>query len=169
MSEPIRTVLGTVRREPGVPLPVEGDACFFRYVPTDDVPEHHRKRVRKHVDRAARDLQYPAPIKVRYYRHVATRTPPFPGAEPIGTFHSPDRPPPYDFAGPATATGELFLGMVDAGQPDTIALNRGLRGVALAAVVAHEVRHLAQLRKGATDEQDAEVYASSYVRRLGVA
>ena len=169
------TITGRIKKEPNVSNPkAAGDVLLYKYVEPDRIPVHVRKRARKYTDRLARELSL-GHVRVRWMRHVASIPPPAPrvvddGDGPVEVYdldllgHDVAE---ADFYGVATEPGELRLGLAPPDQPDTIVLLHTLRGPVLAAVIAHEVRHLRQTRDGMPDserEADADAFAAQHVR-----
>lgn len=139
-----------------VPAVAEGAAIMLSWVPEDRIPRGHRAYVRKHVDRAAAQLGL-GRITVRWF-----------GPAIAGG----------DFYGVAPFADAMPLGVMTDGSgtakdmPMTIALNAGMRGPIVVAVVAHEVRHVAQhvmrtmLDGREAREADADDFAGQYVSEL---
>ena len=118
-------IAGTAARDLE-PSTEAGEAMLFSWVPDDRIPRRHRQAVRRNVDRVARSLGLGS-IRVRYF-----------GPASVGA----------DFTGHAPEPGMVPGGVTPDDQPLTIGLLASLRGPALAAVIAHEVRHVYQLVTG---------------------
>jgi hypothetical protein len=110
------------------------EQVFLSWVADDQIPRPHRREVRRLVDKLGKRMGL-GPVTIRYF-----------GPEVDGG----------DFWGIAPEAGVLPAGVAPDDQPMTIALNAGLRGGAVVAVVAHELGHLAQLADAPADiEADA--------------
>lgn len=131
------------------PSAARGEQVLMSWIDEDQIPAEHRAYVRRHVDRAARKLKL-GHVHVRWFG------PPINGG---------------DFWGIAPDADLLPAGVAPDDQPMTIALNAGLRGEAVAACIAHEVRHVAQdvARAMLSDidqrEVDADRFAIDYLGR----
>jgi hypothetical protein len=150
-----------------------GQVVLYRWIPEDRIPLAHRRFVHRHADRAARDLGIEK-VRVRWFL-------PSPETSAIMLTEGPDAKPAdlwaaapegSGFWGWAPTADSVAMGVCPDDMPMTIALNASLRGVeAVAAVVAHEVRHVAQ-QAGLTPEEretDADEYAADYMQRFAVA
>jgi hypothetical protein len=136
----------------------KGDVVLLSWVDEAEIPEAHRAYVRRHTDRAARRLGL-EPIAIRWF-----------GAPTSTSRRHCDDCPPGDFTGVAREDDTIPAGVTPYPTfPMTIALNAGLRGSAVKAVVAHEVRHVAQCeaRRRLNDaherEADADSFAAAYI------
>lgn len=143
---PVR-LAGTVDQDGWLPTEAPGDVYALSWYPEDRIPPKHRAYVRRHVDRAARDLGL-GPIRIRWFGPA------------IGD---------GEFYGEAPSEGVIPLGYTPEEQPMTVGLNKDLRGDMVAAVCAHEVRHVAQnllrakLGEPERREEDADGFAAAYI------
>jgi Zn-dependent protease with chaperone function len=121
------------------------------WVPDDRIPPEHRAFVIHHADRAAQLAGLEGTVHVRWYEPA------------IGA---------ADFGFPAERDGEIPAGM-SPDLPMTIGLLASLRGELVPAVIAHEVRHLAQnhvrdlLNSETFIEDDANRFARAYLAEMG--
>jgi hypothetical protein len=133
------------------PSEARGELQYMSWVDDDDVPAAHRAFARRHVDRAARKLKL-GHVRIRWF----------------GPFVDDGRD---SFWGVAPDADLIPAGVTPDNQPMTIALNAGLRGEAVAACIAHEVRHVAQdvalamLSDIDQRESDADAFAIAYIGR----
>lgn len=149
-----RTIHGTSRTRVR-PRTETGD-IFLGWVPSDQIPAGHRAFVERHVKRAARKLRLARVPRVRYFAEPSL------GREIFTHTIRVDRPP-------APGYGVLLAGLTPFDLPWTIGIDANLRGTeAVKVVLAHEVRHCAQLW-GRADvpeadrEADAERFAIDYL------
>lgn len=150
------------------PSKFAGDVHVLSWVADSRVPAWLRKKARRLVDRAARDLGLQPPA-IRWFGPAESQACIFvwddEQGRAVGVVGS------GDFWLSASAAGEIPLGVLpDNGTgrrpdgwdlPDAIGLHYGLRGPALVHVCAHEVRHLAQLRDApgmSLPEREADAY-----------
>lgn len=137
---------GTVARSGFTPGQA-GEIQFASWVPESRIPPAHVAFVRRHVDRAARELHLPR-LRIRWF------------GPPVGD---------GDFWMVCPYDDGMPSGVAPESEPGTVAFNRDLRGPALVGVIAHEVRHCAQLiaRQALSDktwmERDADGFAAEYV------
>jgi hypothetical protein len=151
-----RHVEGTIRASDSpAPSKAAGELVYMSWVPEDRIPETHRRYVRRHVDRAAKAAGL-GPITIRWFG------PPVSGIHegPDGRLHQ------GDFAAAAPYADAIPSAVAPDDQPMTIALNAGIRGASVPAILAHEVQHLVQRRDGLPpDETDATRAGFEYLDR----
>jgi hypothetical protein len=127
----------------------EGQDIRMSWIAADRIPREHRAFVKRHTDRAGALLGL-GHVDVRWFG-------PSSGAP--------------GFWGRAPGPDMLPVGVCPDEYPMTIALNAGIRGERVAAVIAHEVRHLAQrallerLSHPVEREADADRFATAYVEQ----
>ncbi len=124
-----------------------GQIIRMSWIPQERIPREHRAWVRRHTDRAAKALGL-GHVDVRWFG-------PSSGAP--------------GFRMRSLGAGMLPVGVTPDDYPGAIALNAYIRGERVAAVIAHEVRHLAQqalleqLSHRGEREADADRFAAAYV------
>jgi hypothetical protein len=144
-----------------------GQVVYLSWVSEDRIPAEHRKFVRRHTDRAARLMGINGHVKIRWFGPAVnggdfTGVAPFADALPMGVM-------PADAACCPEHDRQQALDF-----PMTIALLAGARGEMVAAIIAHEVRHLAQhilgemLGSQAAREEDADHFALAYLASEGL-
>lgn len=132
-----RTFYGTMS---GQPAASAGQMYFSSWVPDAKIPAGHRRTVRRTVDHAAARMGL-GHVRIRYFGPAVNGG---------------------DFWGIAPDADMVPAGVAPDDQPMTIGLNASLRGEAVSAVIAHELGHLAQRRRGhvhGDPERDADRYA----------
>lgn len=133
-----------------IPRPVDDlPILLLSWVPEARIDAGHRAFVRRHVNRAAKQLDLDGPsIPIRWFGPAV--------GEP-------------DFWTPAYREGYAPSGVTPDDAIGGVAFNKGIRGDALVGIIAHEVRHLKQneMRRRLEDrsfaEGDADDFAAAYL------
>lgn len=124
----------------------QGEIVFLSWVPEERIPPLHRKYVRRHVDRLARENGLP-PVTIKWFG------PPLNGG---------------DFWGVAPFAAAMPGGVAPSDMENTVAFHYALRGAdVLLPVIAHEICHLVQRRDGRpSDHEEATRYGVEYAARM---
>lgn len=129
----------------------KGEALLLSWSDESTIPRAHRTWCRSHVDRAARRLRL-GHIEIRWF-------------EPATSAET------GDFYFIAEADDEDPGGVTTPELPMTVALHADIRGPIMKAIIAHEVRHVAQIEARrllgdvAAMEADADEFALAYLAR----
>lgn len=141
-----------------IPPPRAGEVVGCRYIDPDNVPTGLRHWALLHCSRLAAQLGIDE-AGIAWFEPVTV----WPAAMRALTV----RLDVFDFFDVCQVDGELPAGVTWHRDPWFISINAGLRGAALTGVVAHEMRHVWQLRQEAeADEADAERFAAHYLEDL---
>lgn len=151
------TLSGTLKHE--TPALKRGEVAFYSLISPESVPIEHRAYVRRHVDRAACRLRL-GHVTIRWFVEVTEL------AIDLKTGAILE-PTTWPFE--AEQDGEDCGGVVFPAIPMTVHFNAHVRGPIVKAMVAHEVRHVAQLavltmlQDAAAKEADAHAFAMAYL------